>query len=182
MKISYVTRKEHCNRKANLTNVPSSWRTILIFPKGIGWYCFCIVVVVAVFVIVIIFQYSLSSSVWLLNINEHSVFWTRAIYIYIYIYIYITIFKLRSGIDIFHIPCQIDFRGLPQGLTDGYQNWSTKWLGVVRQQAITWANVEQALWRHMASQGHNGLKFLSRISFLGPILAILSYEHLTNCN
>ena len=32
------------------------------------------------------------------------------------------------------------------------------WLGAVRQQAITWANDDPALCRHMVSLGHNGLK------------------------
>ena len=31
------------------------------------------------------------------------------------------------------------------------------WLGAIRQQAITWANVDPKLWRHMASVGHNEL-------------------------
>ena len=33
--------------------------------------------------------------------------------------------------------------------------WS--WLGVARQQAITRANVDQVLYRHMSSLNHNGL-------------------------
>ena len=34
------------------------------------------------------------------------------------------------------------------------------WLGAVRQQAITWVNVEPDLCRHMVSLGHNELKHL----------------------
>ena len=37
------------------------------------------------------------------------------------------------------------------------QHWFREWLGAVRQQAITWANVEPDLCRHMASLGHNEL-------------------------
>ena len=38
------------------------------------------------------------------------------------------------------------------------QHWFRQWLGAVRQQAITWANVDPDLWRQMASLGHNELK------------------------
>ena len=38
------------------------------------------------------------------------------------------------------------------------QHWFRQWLGVVRKQAITWANVDPDLRRHMASLGHNELK------------------------
>ena len=37
------------------------------------------------------------------------------------------------------------------------QHWFRKWLGAVRQQATTWANVDPDLCHHMASLGHNGL-------------------------
>ena len=37
------------------------------------------------------------------------------------------------------------------------QHWFRKWLGAVRQQAITWANVDPDLCRHTASPGHNEL-------------------------
>ena len=35
-------------------------------------------------------------------------------------------------------------------------------ISAIRQQAITWANVDQDLWRHMASLGHNDLKRCSK--------------------
>ena len=35
-----------------------------------------------------------------------------------------------------------------------------KWLGALKQQAITWANVDPHLCRHMVSLGHNKLKLL----------------------
>ena len=35
------------------------------------------------------------------------------------------------------------------------QHWFRWWLGAVRQQAITWANVDLAPCHHMASPGHN---------------------------
>ena len=38
------------------------------------------------------------------------------------------------------------------------QHWFRWWLGVNGQQAITWTNVDQVLWCHMASLGHNDLK------------------------
>ena len=37
------------------------------------------------------------------------------------------------------------------------QHWFRSWLGAVRQQAIIWANVNQVLWHHTASLGHNEL-------------------------
>ena len=37
------------------------------------------------------------------------------------------------------------------------QHWFRLWHGDVRQQAITWANVDPYLCFHMASPGHNGL-------------------------
>ena len=39
------------------------------------------------------------------------------------------------------------------------QHWFRLWLGAVRQQAITWANVDQCLCRHMASLGANELTY-----------------------
>ena len=38
------------------------------------------------------------------------------------------------------------------------QHWFRQWLGAVRQQAITWANVDPDLCRHMMSLGHNELR------------------------
>ena len=38
------------------------------------------------------------------------------------------------------------------------QHWFRKWLGAIRQQAITWSNVDLVPCRHMASSGHNELK------------------------
>ena len=37
------------------------------------------------------------------------------------------------------------------------QHWFRQWLGVVRHQAITWANVDPDVCRHMASLSHKGL-------------------------
>ena len=37
------------------------------------------------------------------------------------------------------------------------QHWSRWWLGAIRHQAMTWANVDPDLYHHMASLGHNGL-------------------------
>ena len=38
------------------------------------------------------------------------------------------------------------------------KHWFRQWLGVVRQQAITWANVDPELCRHMVPLGHNEIK------------------------
>ena len=37
------------------------------------------------------------------------------------------------------------------------QDWFRQWLGAVSQQAITWANVDPALCRQIASLGHNDM-------------------------
>ena len=39
------------------------------------------------------------------------------------------------------------------------QHWFRYWLGAVRQQAITWINVDPDLSRHMVSLGHNELMY-----------------------
>ena len=41
------------------------------------------------------------------------------------------------------------------------QQWFRYWLGAVRLQAITWANVDPDRCRHMASLGPNELKITS---------------------
>ena len=42
------------------------------------------------------------------------------------------------------------------------QHWFRYWLGAVRQQAITWTNVDIVPCRHMASPGHNELTLVRR--------------------
>ena len=39
------------------------------------------------------------------------------------------------------------------------QYWLRQWLGAVRHQAITWLDVDQILWCHVVSLGHNKLNF-----------------------
>ena len=51
--------------------------------------------------------------------------------------------------DISSISCEIAFKWMQQELTD--------WLGAIRQQAITWANVDPDLCRHVASLGQDEL-------------------------
>ena len=41
------------------------------------------------------------------------------------------------------------------------QHWFRKWLGAVRHQAITWVNVDRDLCCHMASLGHNDLRWVT---------------------
>ena len=40
------------------------------------------------------------------------------------------------------------------------QHWFREWLGAVRQQAITWNNIDPNLFYYMASPGHNVLTYL----------------------
>ena len=44
------------------------------------------------------------------------------------------------------------------------QHWFRWWLGVVRQQAITWANVDPDLCHHMVSLGHNELRLCDQVT------------------
>ena len=53
-------------------------------------------------------------------------------------------------------------------LTDGRSMLDQVMVGAVRQQAITWTNVDPDLWRHVASLGHNELDQL-----LNPIFCYL---------
>ena len=57
--------------------------------------------------------------------------------------------------------CQIALRWMSQNTMMISQHWFSSWLGAVRQQAITWANVDPDLWHHMASLGHNELTHVS---------------------
>ena len=59
------------------------------------------------------------------------------------------IFKQILVIDDWGISCEIALTWKPQDLTDDKST-------LVRQQAITWANVDPVLCRHMVSLGLNG--------------------------
>ena len=48
------------------------------------------------------------------------------------------------------------------------QHWFRLWLDAIRQQAITWANVDQILCRHMMSLGHSVLSAI--ISFVSILI------------
>ena len=63
-------------------------------------------------------------------------------------------FKLISRINILSISCKIAIRWRSQELTD---DKSRLWLGTVRQQAITWANVDPDMFSHMSSPDHKEL-------------------------
>ena len=43
------------------------------------------------------------------------------------------------------------------------QHWFRWWLGAIRQQAITWTNVDTDPCRHMVSLGHNELRLLPHL-------------------
>ena len=55
------------------------------------------------------------------------------------------------------ISYEIALRWMPQDLTDDSQHWFRLWLGAVRQEANTWADVGPDLCRRMAPQGLNEL-------------------------
>ena len=46
------------------------------------------------------------------------------------------------------------------------QYWHRSWLGAVRQQAITWTNVDLDQWCHMASLSHDGLTHWGRVTHI----------------
>ena len=56
-------------------------------------------------------------------------------------------------IAILSIFCEISLSWMPQDLTDDYavSAGSGKWIGAVRQQAITWTCADQILWSHRAT-------------------------------
>ena len=61
------------------------------------------------------------------------------------------------------------------------QHWFRWWLGAVRQQAITWANVDRDLCRQMASLDLNelNLEFYKRVATVIMTFAIVSSFHST---
>ena len=81
-------------------------------------------------------------------------------------------FNLISMVNILRIFYEIAIRWMPQHLTDQ----STL---AVRQQAITWANVDIDICRHMASLSHNELIFLLLAPNNKRHMYILSQQDLT---
>ena len=73
------------------------------------------------------------------------------------------IFKPVSRIDILSIFYGITLSECHKASLMISQHWFKWWLVAVRQQAITWANVNPDLWCHMAPLGHNGLLRIVRI-------------------
>ena len=49
------------------------------------------------------------------------------------------------------------------------QHWFRWWLGSIRQQANTWANVDQDLCNHMVSLGHNELRHCNSLKYWAPL-------------
>ena len=66
------------------------------------------------------------------------------------------IFRIISVIGGWDISCELALRWMSLDLTGG-QHWFRQWLGAVRQQAITWANVDPNICRHIPLIGHNEL-------------------------
>ena len=65
------------------------------------------------------------------------------------------IFKQILVIDVWGIPCEIALILMSLDFTDDQSTLVQVMVGAVRQQAITWANVDQDLCCHMASLGQN---------------------------
>ena len=63
------------------------------------------------------------------------------------------------------------------------QHWFREWLGAVRQQAITWVNVDPDLCRHMVSLGHNELIFSQNtFEFMTCNMSLISGQRRHSCN
>ena len=63
---------------------------------------------------------------------------------------------MQSVMDMLTISSLLVLRWMPQNHTDNLgQHWIRWWLGAVRQQAMTWANIDLDLSHHMASLGHS---------------------------
>ena len=73
-------------------------------------------------------------------------------------FVELVISKLKWRVDIFKIVCEIaPWDKCHMSSLVFSQHWLTLWLSNVRHQAITWANVDPDLCRHMASLSHNEL-------------------------
>ena len=56
----------------------------------------------------------------------------------------------------FGFPYEIMLRWILSDLSHDKSTWFRQWFGAVKQQAITWANVDPELYYHKVSPGHNG--------------------------
>ena len=65
------------------------------------------------------------------------------------------VIPIISVIDGWGIPCELALRWMSLDLTDYKSTLVQVMAGAVRQQAITWANIDPDLCRHMASLGPN---------------------------
>ena len=61
------------------------------------------------------------------------------------------------------------------------QTWFKKWPGVIKQQAITWANVDWVLCHHVASPGHNELTYQFVSKFQCHQSKLLRFSCRLNC-
>ena len=66
----------------------------------------------------------------------------------------LVILILISSIYILSNSCEIAIRWMSLKLTDDSSTLFQLWLGALRQQAITWINVDPYLYHHMTSLGH----------------------------
>ena len=69
-----------------------------------------------------------------------------------------------ATIDILSICCEIAFMWMPPFLNGDWTTTAQEWLGVGRQQAITWNAIGLDLFRHIASPGQNELKDMGKIT------------------
>ena len=71
------------------------------------------------------------------------------------------IFKLNIQKCSLGTHCEIALSRMPHNFTMVMrsQNWFKLWLVAMKQQAITWANVDPDLFGHMASLGHKELTY-----------------------
>ena len=78
----------------------------------------------------------------------------------------LVIFKFISRLHTFNISGENRIGWMAEDLTD---DWSAlargiMCLGAIRHQVITWTNIDQTLWRHMAPLGHNESYHFSKLT------------------
>ena len=60
------------------------------------------------------------------------------------------------------------------------QHWFRQWYGAIRQQAITWSNVDSDLWRHLALLDHSGLMYQHRYRMKCNYFVVLIFNEIDN--
>ena len=76
-------------------------------------------------------------------------------------------------IDSWGIACEIALIWMSVDFTDDQSTFVQVMIGAVRQQAITWTNVDPDLWHHMASLGHNELRCIITLTYKSEVCVVI---------